>query len=129
METRHKILVVDDEPSLTRMIKLNLEETGRFEVLAINDPLEAIPSIRSFQPELVFLDILMPKADGGDIASQIRSHPEFQKIPVVFLTALVSKDETRTGEVQSAGDVFLAKPVSVDRLVRCIEEQLKILDS
>jgi CheY-like chemotaxis protein len=63
-----RILLVDDEPALTRMMKLNLERTGRFEVFTENSGPRAVEAVRSCRPDLIFLDVMMPGKSGDDVA-------------------------------------------------------------
>lgn len=118
-----KILIVDDEAGFTRLMKLTLERTGDYRVLEVNDATKAWLKAREFRPDLVLLDIVMPKADGGDVAAQIQSDPCLKGIPIVFLTAIVSQKETVRGGL-IGGFSFISKPVSLDALVRCIEQNL-----
>src|SRR5215217_1103777 len=118
---KRRILIVDDESGFTRLLKLTLERTGRYEVLEENDGTKAWLLAREFKPNIIFLDIVMPKIDGGDVAQQIRSDPMLSHVPIIFLTALVSQKE---GGQEFGGYPFLAKPVSVDAIVNCIEQHL-----
>ena len=122
MKTR--VLVVDDEPALTRMIKLNLESAGTYEVYTENDGVNAINAVREFRPDLILLDIMMPDKSGDDIAQELRDEPKLSTIPIVFLTALVTPDETGAKASKIGGNIFLAKPVSADELVAVIEKTL-----
>ncbi len=122
MERRKRILLVDDEASFTRLMKLNLETNGPYEVAVENDPKKALATARSFKPDLIFLDIIMPNTDGGEIAAAIRADRALAKTPIVFLTAVVSKNEViQRGDV-IGGQTFLAKPVSVADVVKTIEK-------
>ena len=85
--TKKRILVVDDEKSLTILLKLNLEETGHYEVRTENWPEDAIQAAREFKPDLILLDIIMPRMPGGNIAALIDEDPELKGTPIVFLTA------------------------------------------
>lgn len=116
-----KVLVIDDEPGLTRMIKLNLERTGRFEVRTENRGGNAIQVALEFDPDILFLDIMMPDLPGEAIAEQIRSEPRLQNKKLVFLTAIVTRDDTADGHNQIGGHHFLAKPVSTRDLLRTID--------
>ena len=118
---RKRIFIVDDESGFTRLIKLTLEKSGRYVVREENDGTKAWLAAREFMPDLVFLDIVMPKIDGGDFAQQIRSDPALAHIPIVFLTAIVSEKE---GGHMIGGFPFISKPVSLDAIKSCIEEQL-----
>lgn len=119
-----KILVVDDEEKLTRMMKRNLEMSGKFQVRMENDGAKAVNAAREFKPDLVLLDVMMPGMDGGEVAEKMRDDPELARIPVVFLTAIVTKDEVADSGGTISGHPFLAKPVKADELVRVIEENL-----
>jgi CheY-like chemotaxis protein len=65
---------------------------------------------------------MMPEIDGGHLAAQIKSDPEFQSVPVVFLTAIVTREETTANGATIAGHFFIAKPASLVALTKCIEE-------
>ena len=116
-----RVFIVDDESGFTRLLKLTLEKSGRYVVREENDGTQAWLAAREFQPDIIFLDVVMPKVDGGDVAQQIRSDPLLAQVPIVFLTAIVSQKED--GQ-EFGGFPFLAKPVSVDAIVKCIEEHV-----
>jgi len=121
MKTK-RILVVDDEPSITRTMKLNLERSGAYSVCTENHADRALETARRFQPNLIFLDVMMPEIDGGHLAAQIGSDRSFGGVPVIFLTAIVSEKETTANGKMIAGHFFLAKPASLAALTQCIEE-------
>ena len=113
---KKRILVVDDEVALTRMIRLNLERTGRFVVREENQGSEALHTIRAFKPDLVFLDVMMPDMGGDEVASLINEDPELSGTRYVFLTAVVTKAETAAVGGEIGGSLFLAKPVKIAEL-------------
>ena len=119
---KKRVLVVDDEIGFTRLLKLTLEKAGKYEIRIENDGMKACAVAREFLPDIVFLDIVMPEIDGGDVAQQIRADAKLAKVPVVFLTALVAQRETQK---DIGGFPFLAKPVSTAALIACIEEKTK----
>lgn len=118
-----RVLLVDDEPSFTRMLKLSLERRG-FEVRVENNGAYAPTVAQDFMPNFIFLDVIMPDVDGGDVAAKIRSDPKLKDVPIVFLTAGVSKETTRAKGNIIGGQKYLAKPITVDEVVSCIEKQL-----
>ena len=118
---KKRLLIVDDESGFTRLLKLTLERTGHYIVQEVNDGTKAWLAAREFRPDIVFLDIVMPKIDGGDVAQQIRSDPLLAKVPIIFLTAIVSKKETSN---EIGGFPFLAKPVSLNAITQCLKEHL-----
>ena len=115
-----RILIVDDEESFTRLLRMTLEGTGKFVVEEVNDGRQALEAARQFKPDIVFLDVVMPEIDGGDVATQLRADPELAALPIVFLTAIVSPKEAGN-ETDIGGFPFLAKPVSVEAIVKAVE--------
>ena len=124
MKTR--ILVVDDEPDFTSLLKLTLESVGYYEVQEENDSTRAVSAAREFGPDLVILDIMMPEMDGDEVASRLRNDPFLQDVPVLFMTALVSSTDTPADDTpcQSGGQTFLPKDTPADVLMDCIEQKL-----
>lgn len=117
-----RILVIDDEPGITSTLKVNLERSGVYSVCTENHASRALETAHHVQPDLIFLDVMMPEIDGGHLAAQIKSDPEFKNTPVVFLTAIVSREETTANGTMIAGHFFIAKPASLATLTKCIEE-------
>lgn len=122
---KKRILVVDDEPAITRMIKLNLEQTGRYEVRTENLGRKAIEAARQFRPDLILLDVMMPGMLGSEIAAQLEADPELRAIKFVFLTAIVTKEEAQRSFGEIGGHTFIAKPISADDLCQVIDDQLR----
>lgn len=120
-ETKKRVFIVDDESGFTHLLKLTLEKTGRYIVQEENDGTKAWLAARDFSPDIIFLDVVMPKIDGGDVAQQIRSDPLLRHVPIIFLTAIVSEKE---GGQMFGGFPFIAKPVSLKALTECIERHL-----
>ena len=118
-----KILIVDDEAGFTRLMKLTLQKTGEYEVTEENDGAHAWETARRVRPDLILMDIVMPNVDGGDATASIRNDPALCHIPIVFLTAIVSKKETAPGGL-IGGFPFLSKPASLDALIACIKENV-----
>ena len=121
---KKRILVVDDEPSITRMLKLNLEQTKEYEVMMENTATEALQTAKIFHPDLILLDILMPGKDGGELASDLRASARLEHVPVVFLTAAATKAEVNTHHGLIGGLPFLAKPVDIPEVLTCIKKWL-----
>lgn len=121
---KKRILIIDDEVSFTRLLKLNLEQTGAYEVRAENKGKRGLDAARAFQPDLILLDVMMPDLDGGEVASQIRADEDVKHTTIVFLTAAASKKETAAGGGLIGGHPFIAKPVSVKGVIDCIEKYL-----
>jgi CheY-like chemotaxis protein len=120
---RPRILIVDNDRDTTHLVKVLLERTGDYLVFEENDATKAHQSALNFRPDLILLDIVMPQTDGGEVAARIEADPELKNIPIVFLTALVTRSEAKSG-LKIQGHPFLAKPVSIPELVNAIDEHL-----
>lgn len=119
-----RILVVDDEASVTRLLKLNLEHTERYLVRTVNDAQEALMIAAQFRPHLILMDVLMPGIDGGQLASRFQTDPDLKAIPIVFLTAIATKTEVLRGSGRIGGLPFLAKPVNLQEVLDCLDRHL-----
>lgn len=115
-----RVLAIDDEASFTRMIKLNLEATGDYIVETVNDSTKAFEVAREFIPDIILLDVVMPGIDGGDVALGLRDRSVTKNIPIIFVSAMVSQEESKKGFYESGGEYFLAKPVDKSTLCGAI---------
>ncbi len=124
--TKKRVLVVDDEKGFTDFIREALERTGRYEVRAENTGGSTLGAVRTFHPDLIFLDILLPDVEGSKVASDIRAEAGLRHVPIVFLTAIVTKEEQAAESGGLIGGFpFLAKPVTIEELVRCVEKYVR----
>lgn len=105
----HKVLVVDDEEPILELLKYNLEKNG-YEVKTALDGAKAVDIARKFIPDLVLLDIMMPKMDGVETCRQLRDLPELQKMFVVFLTAR-SEEYSEVAAFDIGADDYITKPI------------------
>jgi len=117
---KSRILVVDDEPNLSGIVRLFLEKTQRFEVRVENRSALALAAALEFSPELVLLDVDMPGKDGGDVAAEIQAEPTLRGVPIVFLTSMVSAAEAGV----RGGMYFLSKPVGLKSLIETVDRML-----
>ena len=85
---KSRILVVDDEPNLSDLVRLFLEKTKRFEVRVENRPGNVLAAAREFRPDMVLLDVDMPGQDGGEVARDIHADPILRGMPILFFTSL-----------------------------------------
>lgn len=104
-----KVLVVDDEEPILELLKYNLEKGG-YEVKTASDGAKAVEVAKRFLPDLVLLDIMMPKMDGIETCRQIREIPEMQKAFVVFLTARV-EEYSEVAAFDVGADDYITKPI------------------
>jgi len=123
VKEKRRILIVDDDRESTRLVKILLERTGSYLVLEENHAAKAHQTAQNFRPDLILLDIMMPGRDGGDVAAQIEADPELQRTPIIFLTALITKHDTKTG-LRIQGHPSFAKPINIPELINEIEENL-----
>ena len=105
----HKVLVVDDEEPILELLKYNLEKGG-YEVKTASDGSRAVDIARKFIPDLVLLDIMMPKMDGVETCRMLRDIPELQKTFVVFLTAR-SEEYSEVAAFDVGADDYITKPI------------------
>lgn len=123
-ETQPKrILVVDDEPDVTNLLAYHLRARG-FAVEALNDPLRSIGTARSFLPDVVILDVMMPDLSGIQICRMLRADPQLQRVPVLFLTARVEENDRIQG-LETGADDYVAKPFSPKELVLRVQALLR----
>ena len=121
----HKILVIDDEVGFSKLLKMNLEKSGEFEVRIENNSMKALATAREFHPAAVLLDVVMPGLDGGDVLAQFQDDQMLKRVPVIMLTALVSPGETSVDTVAQVGPTtVLPKPVKLDKLVTCLKQAI-----
>jgi two-component system, OmpR family, response regulator len=118
---KSKILLIDDEPGLLRLMTLMLSARGRYEVRSVSDATKALAATIEFKPDLVILDWIMPDLCGGDVAKLIRDDPSVSNTPILILSAVILK---RDKSNEHAGYPAVAKPIGVHELVQAIEEQL-----
>jgi CheY-like chemotaxis protein len=121
---KKRILVVDDRASDTRLVKLYLEQTNEFLVREENHAKAALLAAEEFLPDLILMDVMMPGLDGGGLAAHFKANSKLKNVPIVFLTAAITKKEAHAGEGKIGGFPFLAKPVVLTELVECIKHHL-----
>lgn len=119
-----RILVIDDEPNLSTLLQHYLVQGG-YEVLTENLPSHALSAARSFDPDMILLDVNMPGKDGGQVAREFRANPAFSQVPILFLTSLVSSAEAGKREITRGTQRFLAKPVNPEVLLDAVARILK----
>lgn len=125
MNAKKRILIVDDEPGFTRLLKLNLEDTGHYEVKVENQAVHAFDAAREFKPDLIFLDVMMPGLDGGEVSARLQASSATRGIPIVFLTAAVRKEEVGQHGGRIGGFPYLAKPADLPEVMACIDRHLR----
>ena len=102
-----RILVVDDEPDIVTVMKFTLEGRG-FEVITAYDGKEGLDKARTFKPDIIILDVLMPKMYGNTLVAELESNNDTKNIPIIFLSCLVDRSITST-EQDMRGCVFFCQ--------------------
>ena len=114
------ILIVDDDPSIRRLIAATLEDVSGYRMTEAGDGLQAIERAREVHPEIVFLDIEMPNLNGIETCRRLRSEPTTADATIVMLTG--DSDDHAERDARAAGaDLFLTKPFSPLHLLRLVD--------
>ncbi len=123
---RKKILVIDDEEDFCFFLKKNLENTGEFIVFTAGTGEDGIRLCRLEKPDLILLDVMMPKMSGPDVAEILREDTGINNIPLIFLTAVVTKEEIGGAPIREiGGQNYIAKPIEIENLVKTINKVLQ----
>lgn len=123
MPNRKTILVVDDEQDLLDLIEYNLKKEG-FDVLKAEDGSEGIEVAQKHRPDLVLLDIMMPKMDGLEVVERMRDDKKLKRTPIIFLTAR-GDEKTEVEGLDKGGDDYITKPISTTKLISRIKAVLR----
>ncbi|MCA1841449.1 MAG: response regulator transcription factor [Actinomycetota bacterium] len=118
-----KVLVVDDDPAIRRVLQTTLELDG-YEVSMAADGEEALATVSGSIPDLVILDVMMPRMDGFDVLAKLRESQETAKVPVILLTARSSAEDQWEGW-QKGVDYYMTKPFDVEELLRFMDYVFK----
>jgi two-component system alkaline phosphatase synthesis response regulator PhoP/two-component system response regulator VicR len=113
------VLVVDDERHIVRLVQVNLERQG-YEVLTAYDGVECLEKTKAEKPDLIILDVMMPRMDGFEALQRLKSDPETNHIPVIMLTARAQDRDVLQG-YQYGADLYLTKPFSPLELISLVK--------
>ena len=119
-KTLKKIMIVDDNPDLVYSVKTGLESGSKsYEVIGAQSGKECLEILKVQEPDLILLDIMMPKMDGWDVCAKIKSNKKTEKIPIAFLTAKTDTISKGIGRLASAD--YIEKPININDLKKRIE--------
>ncbi len=113
------VLVVDDDPVIQGLLRVNFEMEG-YEVIVAGDGVEGLERARSERPDVVILDVMMPRMDGLEVARTLKGDPATAPIPIVLLSAKAQQIDVRAGDVAGADD-YVTKPFDPLDLLRRVE--------
>jgi len=115
-----KILVIDDSKTIRRTAEVLLKKEG-FTVETSVDGFEALPTIVQIKPDLIFIDVMMPRLDGYQTCALIKGNPQFKHIPVVMLSSKDGLFDKAKGRIVGA-DLYVTKPFTREDMVRAISQ-------
>ena len=124
MRTPPRILVVDDNPTNVKILNSRLAAEG-YEVVSASDGEEALAAARTRTPDLILLDLMMPKVDGLEVCRRLKSDPTFGFTPIIMVTAMSDSKDTVAG-LEAGGDEYLTKPVDHAALMARVRSMLRI---
>ncbi|NOR49465.1 MAG: response regulator [Desulfuromonadales bacterium] len=120
--TKKKILVVEDEESLLKLQSILLTIRG-YTVEGVMDGQAALEAVETMKPDLILLDIMLPKIDGFEVCRQVKANEATRYIPVIMLTAKNSKEDLVMGE-QAGADLYITKPYKSSMVIETIQRLL-----
>jgi CheY-like chemotaxis protein len=118
-----RILIVDNNSRFARSARLVLDQSGKYVACSVVDPRRALETARSFKPDLLIVDLIMPHADGLEVAAQLEADWGLHSVPIVFLTSLITSEEAKDGR-RVYGHRILPKPTSRSQLFNLVERNL-----
>ena len=119
-----KVMLADDEEELLALVSATLEGSEGFKILLAQDGAEALEMARREKPDLLFLDIMMPKLNGYEVCRELKKDPATASITIIMLTAL-AQDSERIKAMEAGADGYLTKPFSPTALLNKVEEILE----
>ncbi len=117
------ILVIDDELELVKAIKIRLEQAG-YETLVAYNGQEGLETARKEKPDLIILDLMLPKMDGYKVCRMLKFDDKYKKIPIIMLTAKAQESDEKLG-FETGADVYITKPYQHEVVLIKIKELLK----
>jgi len=120
---RPRILIVDNNSKFARSARLLLDQSGNYIACTVIDPRRALETARSFKPDLVLVDLIMPQEDGPEAAAQLEADWALHGVPIVFFTSLMTAEEAKDGW-RGYGHRILPKPASNSELFELVEQNL-----
>lgn len=118
-----RIVVADDDPQVTELLRFKLERSG-YEVLSVDDGGKAVDLVRTTRPDLAIVDIMMPVMDGFQVLRALKSDPDTMEIPVILLTARGLEEDIEKG-YESGAVAYFRKPFSISELAEQVESLLE----
>ena len=121
-ESAKKILVVDDEPIILKVVESRLKANG-FQVITAEDGVEGLNRARSENPDLIILDVMLPKMDGYRVCRLLKSDDKYKRIPIVMFSARVQTEDKAMG-LEAGADDYMTKPFEPQKFLEKVRELL-----
>jgi DNA-binding response OmpR family regulator len=117
-----KVLVVDDHPDAINILTIILQQGG-YDTVTAKDGIEALQKIHDESPDLVLLDVMMPKMDGYEVCREVKANPETKQIPIIMLSAKTDTASKEKGYQLGAAD-YVVKPINPSEILNKVKEYL-----
>src|SRR3984893_9590079 len=121
--SKSRVLIVDNNSQFARSARLRLDQSGKYVACTVIEPRRALETARSVKPDLVLVDLIMPQADGPEVAAQFEADWALHGVPIVFLKSLITAEEAKDGR-RVYGHRILPKPRSSSELIEIVEQNL-----
>src|SRR2546423_2163996 len=122
MSEPRKILIVDDEENLVRLLEMNLQRNG-YETRAAYNGVDGLQAAADIRPDLMLLDVNMPRMEGFEVLQHMKADPELRDIPVVMLTAQAQTESLWHG-IESGAEYYVTKPIDLPGLLALVDKML-----
>jgi len=129
MIDKKRVLVIDDDDAVVRVVTRFLQTTGLYEARSLTEPQRAVEIARHFRPDLVVLDIIMPSMDGGEVLAALQADAGLPDLRAIFLTGLVSESEIGPEGHQVGGHPCMPKPVRTELFLSTVADILGEADA
>lgn len=116
------VLIADDDPNIVRALRFLMDREGHA-VRTATDGEKALAAIEEMPPDLVLLDLMMPKGSGYEVCRALRANPSYDKVSIIMLTAKGREDDQRLG-MSLGADAYITKPFAIEDVVRCVTDVL-----
>ncbi|RKY86543.1 two-component system response regulator [candidate division KSB1 bacterium] len=120
MTDKKKILIIDDEPDLVKALKVRFQNEG-YNVISAKDGAEGLEKARKENPDLIILDLMLPKIDGFRVCRFIKFDESYKHIPIIMLTARIEEEDKKLG-FETGADYYMTKPFDNQKLMDVIKK-------
>lgn len=120
---KKRVMIIDDEEGFALMLKVRLERVGNYEVMVLSDAKDAIKDVHDFQPDVILLDLIMPKVHGLDVRDMLGDDPVAKEIPVIIVSGIDQSMDKAQAYKFGAVD-YIVKPVDDARLLDAVEKAI-----